>query len=190
MSKPELIIMTDIETLDVGPRSVITQAAFVAAAIDDPEIPIHRHLIYLPIQPQITLQRTISAETIAWWMKQDEEARLKIAESTGDEFEELPALLRAFNRKLDQVSDGRTYEFWARGPQFDVVNLESLMGDCAVQPHWEYQVVRDLRTLMAIAGLKTADVERPPELTAHQADKDCQFQLMCYAAAMRELRRA
>lgn len=185
--KPEVIGMFDIESLDTGPRSIVSQIAFQFFPADDPEKVLGKGLVYLPLQPQVVLKRTLSAQTIAWWMKQPEEARMRFEMSTGDDFEELPSLLRFVNRKVHEYCHDREYEIWARGPQFDIVNIESLMQDVSLEPAWRYSRVRDLRTAMALAGITTEDVERPVEMTEHMADQDVRYQILCYAEAMRHL---
>lgn len=186
--QPEFIAMFDIESLDTGPRSVVSQIAYSIARADDPETIVDQRLVYLPIQPQVVLKRTISASTILFWMKQSDEARARFAENTGEEFEELPALLRHIMRGYANTVLDKETEVWARGPQFDIVNIESLAQDCAVDVPWGYSKVRDLRTLMAMAGIATADVPREPRLKEHMADHDTEYQLQCYVEAMRRLR--
>ena len=187
--KPEICIMYDIESLDTGPRSIVSQIAYQAFPTDDPETVLGKAVVYLPIQPQIELKRTVSADTLVWWMQQSEEARQRFAMSTGDEFETLPALLRFVTRKFIEIVGDKSYEIWARGPQFDIVNIESLMADVAVKVPWRYDRVRDLRTLMAMAGLSTSagDVPRPADMPLHMADHDCRYQILCYAEAIRHL---
>lgn len=186
---PDVLVMADIESLDVGPRSVVSQIGMVFAPAADPETILAEVLVYLPIQPQLTLERTISASTLAFWMKQGEEARKEFEQNTGDDFDELPALLRHVNRKFDQIVDGREYELYARGPQFDIVNIESVMSDVALKPAWRYDRVRDLRTVMALAGLRTADVPRDTtRFPEHMAVADCNYQLQCLAEALKHLR--
>jgi hypothetical protein len=186
---PEVLVMADIESLDVGPRSIVSQIGMVFAPASDPETILKEVLVYLPIQPQIDLNRTLSASTLVWWMKQSDEARKEFEQNTGDDHDELAALLRHVNRQFDQVVDGREYELFARGPQFDITNIESLMADCAVKPTWRYDRIRDLRTVMALAGLRTQDVPRDttrhPE---HMAVADCNYQFQCLTAALRQIR--
>lgn len=186
---PEVLVMADIESLDTGPRSIISQIGMVFVPASDPETVLGEVLIYLPIQPQIDLKRTISADTLAFWMGQGEKARLEFKQNSGDDFEELPALLRHVNRKFESFVDGRDYELYARGPQFDVTNIESAMKDCAVKPAWRYDRVRDLRTVMALAGMRTQDVPRDVErFPEHMAVADCHYQLQCLTAAFRQIR--
>ena len=186
---PEVIVMTDIESLDTGPRSIVSQIAMVFVLASDPETILDEVLVYLPIQPQIDLKRTLSATTLSWWMRQSEEARKEFEQNTGDDFEELPALLRHVNRKFNSVIDGREYELYARGPQFDIVNIESLMTDVAIKPAWRYDRIRDLRTVMALAGLRTGDIPRDlSRFPEHMAVADCHYQIACLTESNRQLR--
>ena len=187
--QPKLICMTDIESLDVGPRSIVSQVAMVFAPVDDPETVIDEVLVYLPIQPQIALKRTLSAKTLVFWMSQSDAARKEFEQNTGDDFEELPSLIRHLIRKFGSIVGDEPVELWARGPQFDVTNIESLALDCGLEMPWRYDSVRDLRTLMALAGLKTADIPRDNEkYPPHMAVADCHYQIQQYAEAMRQLR--
>lgn len=189
-----IMIHVDIESLDTGPKSVVTQIAFLAVDADDPDEGFRREAEeYLPVQPQQTLGRTISFDTILFWMAQDEKAKAKMALSRGNDMDELVANVQSIAYKLQAVIDdvkemGGTYEIWARGPQFDVVNLETLFESCGAAIPWKYDTVRDLRTTMKLAGVATADVPMPAGLVAHHALSDCKYQLVCYGAAMRSLR--
>lgn len=183
-------VMLDLETLDLGPRSAILQVGAIAFPLDDPESEMRRIDQYLPVQPQITLGRTVSFGTIRWWMDQDAKARERFIDNEGNDMDELTALVRSVYRKLNdivaQVGDSNV-EFWAKGPQLDVVNLETLFVDCGVDVPWRYDAVMDLRTLMRLAGVHTADVDRSG-IVPHVAISDCQFQIRCYVEAMRRLR--
>ncbi len=190
-NETKTIIMMDLETLDLSPRSVVTQCAFIATSIDDPETEMRRVDQYLPVQPQIALGRVMSFDTVLWWMKQEDAARSRFIENSGSDMEELLALVRSIHRKLTEVIDqagGKQFvELWARGPQFDVVNLESLFVDCGLKAPWAYDRVMDLRTTMRLAGVSSADVDNSG-ITSHIAVDDCRFQLRCYIEAMKHLR--
>lgn len=191
-STDKMIVMVDIESLDVGPRSIVTQIAMVAASADTEET-FEDHVVwsFLPMQPQLDLihPRTISATTFWWWMQQEDSARMKFEKNIIDDFEALPVLMRHLTREFKRMTDGQDYELWARGPQFDVTNIESLFKDCGMSAPWDYNKVRDLRTLMTEAGLRSADIPRPSHFIEHEAMWDCRYQLMCYFAARKNLRR-
>ncbi len=186
---PEVIVMIDIESLALTSRAVVTQIGMVAVMASDPETVVGETLIYLPIDPQLTLKRDISGSTLAWHMRLPDVARKEIEQSTGTDFDELPSLLRHLIRKFDHYTDGRPYEVYARGPQFDIANIESLLQDVALQAPWKYDRVRDLRTVMALAGMRLQDIPRDEsKYPSHMAAADCHYQLLCLTEALRKIR--
>lgn len=185
-------IMLDLESLDTGPRSVVTQVGIIAFPIDDPDTEMRRISEFLPAQPQMELERTISFQTVLWWIDQDDAARKRLKDSAGNDMEELLALVRSIHRKLSDLirSVGeQNVEIWARGPQFDVVNLESLFVDCGLFAPWRYDTVMDLRSLGRLAGVKSESIDREG-LIPHVAVEDAKFQIRFYVEAMRQLRSA
>ena len=187
----ELLLMLDIESLDVGPRSVVTQIALYGLDTETDEL-LDTHIFsYLPIQPQLDLihPRTISASTLWWWMQQADEAHAAFEHSTSEDFSELGILMNHFVNQFNFMTRGRSYQVWARGPQFDAVNVESLLVDCGLKAPWKYNSVRDLRTLMDEAGIHSADVPEPNGFVAHHAAWDARYQLVCLREAQRRLRR-
>lgn len=191
MTAPKTIIMVDIETLDLATTAVVTQIAFMAApsfAPDNPNDRIAFDEFYLPIQPQLDAGRTVNAKTLAWWMQQEERARTEFAQNINGDSDVLVAFVRSFLRKLQNVLDtvDGEVEVWAKGPQFDIVIIESLVKMCGEEVPWTYDQVRDLRTTMALAGLGRDSVDSTG-FVKHIALEDCRYQLKCYAEAMRAL---
>lgn len=183
------LIMIDIETLALRPKGVITQMAFVAVDAEDLDEEIKQEEMFLPIQPQLDLGRVIDASTILWWMKQEGRAKKYFEESIGDDMDELVSLVQSFVTKLDRVCRSvEEYEIWARGPQFDITCMESLFADTGQETPWAYHRIRDLRTMMSLAGLHTDNVPKPAGLTDHHAKSDCLYQLKQYEMANRKLR--
>jgi hypothetical protein len=160
----------------------------LADAAETIGIPLHS---YLPIDPQVSClipPRQVSGDTIIWWMGQSDLARAKFKESTGNDPEELFSLMRHFVRRFNNITDNsKDYEIWARGPQFDIVAIESLLFQCGIPVPWSYDKVRDLRTLMSLAGISAGSVMQEEGLIAHNALDDCTFQIACYEAAIRAL---
>lgn len=186
--------MVDIESLDVGPKAIVTQIGMLAVDMDDPDTILWAENIFLPMQPQINIERTMSASTLIWWLtdsKITQEARDLFKNNAGDDIEEIASQLRHIERKFNELTDyGKLeYEVWARGPQFDIVNVESLFGDFGMTPPWKYSKVRDLRTIMSAAKLNTSDVERPEVLVEHVGLADAKYQLICLNRAELELRK-
>lgn len=185
-------IMVDIESLDLGPKSVVTQIGLYPFSMEEEEIDSEMVLhTFLPIQPQFDLGRTVSADTLVWWMNQKDEARAGFERNLSDAFEELPVLMRQFVRRFEKITNGlapESYEVIARGPQFDLVNIETLLAQCGERTPWRYDRVTDLRTLMRYAGLHARDVPPPEGFVAHDAGWDCRYQIKQYLAAKRGMR--
>lgn len=182
------IIMVDLETLGKGPDAVVTQAAFKAVYADDPDETVAFESYYLPIEPQTELGRRMDPETVVWWMNQEDKARRKFDKNIGGDVHTLISMVNSFIRDIQVViDDADDYEIWARGPQFDVVILESLFESVATKAPWSYRNVRDLRTLMAITSVKSENV-KSDDIVKHVALEDCRFQIRCWEAAIKVLR--
>lgn len=189
MSK--LIIMHDIETLSLSGIAVITQLGYAAADSVSPTEFIDGFSRDLPCQPQLDIGREIQYSTLLFWLKQPEEARNHLLNLEGDA-DELKSILKRYLRGVEELVTpyrraGKPVEFWARGPQFDMANIGGLLSQFGLPIPWGYDEVRDLRTLMNEAGVKSADVERNPEWILHSALDDSKFQLGGYAAAQTAL---
>lgn len=188
---PSRVLMLDIESLALGTRPVITQVALLGYDLEEDELLEPRHVQFYPVDPQqqIIPPRRISASTIAWWMKQSDEARARFEQSVSDDFAELPALARHLIGTFNQLTlDGRAnYELVARGPQFDVAAIETLLEDLGLKAPWDYSKVRDLRTLLATAGINGMNVPKPAGFIPHVAYWDARWQLNQYIAARRRL---
>lgn len=188
---PQVILMVDIESLALGPRPVITQAAMLGYDLEEDELLEARHVQYYPIEPQqqIIPPRRIMASTISWWMKQSDEARDRFEQSTGDDFAELPALARNLISVFHQLTHGKRYEIWARGPQFDLVALSTLIEELGLETPWSYDLVRDTRTLCATAGINPKNVPKPSGFIPHVAFWDARHEINIYLAAHKALSR-
>jgi len=191
---PTIGLHLDIETLDTGPRSVITQIALTGVDLESEEFLPHPVHSYIPIQPQLDLikPRTISADTLWWWMRQSDEARAEFEKSLGNDFGSLSVLMKHLTMMFNQMTNhGQTdYIVIARGPQFDAVNVESLYYDCGMRAPWEYSRLVDLRTLIREAGI-TKEEEKalaPRGFVAHNAAWDTRLQAKLYFEARRRLR--
>lgn len=188
---PSRVLMIDIESLALGTRPVITQVALLGYDLEEDELLDTRHVQFYPIDPQqqIIPPRRISASTLSWWMKQSDEARARFEQSVSDDFAELPALARHLIATVNQLTDdGRiNYEVVAKGPQFDIAAVETLLEDLGLKTPWDYSKVRDLRTLLATAGINEKNVPKPQGFIPHVAFWDARWQLNQYIAARRRL---
>lgn len=188
---PQVILMVDIESLALGPRPVITQAAMLGYDLEEDELMDARHVQYYPVEPQqqIIPPRRIMASTVAWWMKQSDEARDRFEQSTSNDFQDLPALARNLISVFHQLTHGKRYEIWARGPQFDLVALSTLIEELGLETPWAYDSVRDMRTLCALAGINPKNVAKPAGFIPHVAFWDARYEINIYLAAQKALSR-
>lgn len=188
---PDIIVAIDIESLALGPRPVITQIAMLGYDLQEDELLSPTHVHYYPIEPQqrIIPARVISASTLAWWMKQSDEARDRFELSTATDFEDLVALARnlvtVFNRLTDNGK--ANYEVMAKGPQFDIVAIETLLTELGLEIPWNYRRVRDLRTMLALAGLNERNIPDPAGMIPHVAYWDARKLIDSYLAAKKAL---
>lgn len=189
--KKRLVVHVDVETLGLTGKCVVTQLAALGVDMDDPEAERREVEEYLPIQPQITLGRIMDASTILYWLgpKVSEEARLRFQRSSGNDMDELTALVQSYHSKVSRLIESASYyEVWARGPQFDIVIIESLFNDLGLEAPWAYDRIFDLRTTMNLAGIDKREITPRAGLIEHVALHDCKFQQDCYEEAMRRLR--
>lgn len=187
---PKVIIAMDIESLGLGPRALVTSVGIISASVNDPLTPVREIHDFYPMQPQLELiqPRTVQAGTFAFWLKQGEEARLKLAEGLDGDMDTLRAMVRHTIREFGFMIAGLNkgeYEVWARGPQFDVAAMETLIRELGEEVPWAYDSVRDLRTIMARAAITVDDVTKPEELIQHNALDDARYQMLCYVEANR-----
>lgn len=147
-------LMIDLETLDTASTAVITQVGWAAfnlePSLGDKETN-KGMLSYggfaLNGQHQLRLGRTISADTVAWWLTQDDEPRntmsqsLKITEDMG----------RGNLKKWLARFDWSDVEgVWGHGATFDITLLESLLKTFAINVPWNFRAPRDTRTIFAL----------------------------------------
>lgn len=153
--------MIDIESLGLGPRVVVLQIGAVLFGRDEITIggfpEVNRFSVDLDLQSQIDGGRKIDASTLMWWLTvAPEEARRRVfVERAPRPINAALADLSSFLRGVERV--------WARGPQFDLVNLESLYTDLGMGVPWSYRAVRDSRTLLEFA-------ESAPDITLLEAE--------------------
>lgn len=183
LTEPEadLLLMMDIESLALGPRPVVTQLALLGYEIDLDELLFDQYYQYLPIEPQqqIIPPRKIQASTIAWWMKQSDEAREKFEQSSGDDFEDLVAAIRGFIATFNRLTNNgtRNYELSAKGPQFDVVAIETLILELGLEIPWKHDRVTDLRTDLRRARINPKNVPQPKGTIPHNGYWDARWQI-------------
>lgn len=138
-------MMIDIETLDVLKTAVVTQIGF---CVFQGETVLLERQMNLRVEQQMPSRmgpaagdRTLSWDTIKFWMKQPDASRLSIV----DDRETYPvvAVARAI---LEQAKELEVKRFWAKG-SFDFDILEDLFAQHSNESlAWDFRSKRDLRT--------------------------------------------
>ena len=153
-------MMIDIETLDTANSAVILQVGwclFDQTGINKP------HEMVIDIQEQIDMGRTISADTLRWWMEQPDIARQKVfCSDNTHSTDELGNRLRTI------VGTCGIEHVWSHGPHFDMAILKDLLGDTV----FHYRSPRDTRTMSLLAP----HAMKPAPVTKHSAGDDAYAQ--------------
>lgn len=141
-------IMLDLETLDTTPSAVVISIGAVAF---DPETHALGDKFYVEMTEDTAAQqargRTISGDTVRWWMQQDASAKRVFSESIDgvDRVTTFEALSR-FGLFVAAHGD-RDVELWGNGADFDNIILGSLYDAFGLRKPWSYSRNRCYRTM-------------------------------------------
>lgn len=135
-------ISLDLETMDKKPSSAIISigACYFDRYTGEIGETFHQKV---NLQSCIDVGLTVSADTLMWWLQQDEEAREKLK---GNENE----------RHLSAVLDNLSYFMrdcqmvWGNGATFDNCILENAFNQLGHEAPWKFWNSRDLRTLVDV----------------------------------------
>jgi hypothetical protein len=166
-------IMVDLETLDTAHTAVVLSIGAVAfecgvdQVIDRELDPTNFLYAELEIRDQQRARRTLSTQTVTWWMQQGEDARSLFAR--GRTRFEPAAALTSFNSlvQLNVTADDGPL-IWGNGSDFDNQVLLSLMEAYRIKPAWPYRNNRCYRTLKGLLP----DIELERTGTHHNALDD------------------
>jgi inhibitor of KinA sporulation pathway (predicted exonuclease) len=166
-------VMLDIETLGLEPGASILSIGAVKFDTDGLGERIHRSV---GLRSCEAAGLTIDAETLQWWLDQDDaDSPLTDLLTQGMPLEGALEQLARFCYDADEV--------WAKAPKFDCTHLEHAADAVGVELPWEFYELRDVRT---IAALPIAP-EREQEGTEHDALDDAVYQARIVAETLRRL---
>lgn len=175
-------MMVDIETLGNGPRAAVIQIGLCPFNLETGEI--GPRMAYL-VSPDLR-RFEADASTIAWWMQQNEAARLHVARCIDEGVSSAQALAH-LNAHFAQHVDYDTVRVWALPPQFDLVILENVAREYGYPVPWKYNATRCLRTLETLSGATKEDRVKPE--VEHDAGHDAQAQAMSAVALYARIRK-
>ena len=161
-------LMIDIETLDTRPTAVVLSIGILRF---DPFSRVQALEGSWTLDPaeQLQLGRTMSLDTVTWWMQQGYEARKKAFAS------ELVCSLEDTQRDIIGILGSNNIgHIWANDPDFDCTILRDFVGHDFKWPFYKH---RSIRTIKAIFP----EAYNPPgkeygESVAHDPVEDCNKQ--------------
>lgn len=155
-------IMIDIETLDTIPSAVILS---IGAVSFDPSTKMIGQTFYAntacpeSINNQLRQGRTISGETLNWWMRQTFEAQVVFREHSSSNSDLASSLLVSLELEAHDlrsglpalskfISDnGPSATVWSNGADFDLPILAHAYRNIGYAPPWPYRNTRCYRTV-------------------------------------------
>ncbi len=115
----------------------------------------------------------IDPGTVAWWMRQSDEARAIFAVSGGSLFEVLTDFVDFIGFRREGL------RVWCHGAGFDVPIIEAAMERELVPIPWTYRAIRDTRTILDLADVRIEG----PEAERHDALGDARAQALAVIKA-------
>lgn len=142
-------LMIDIETLGTEDNTIVLSvglALFNWERPDDPVKPVTEFGI--DVREQEKLGRTISVDTLMWWMQQSDKAR-----EVFDERQRRLPCMEAVVQIVNAISIADSV--WANGPDFDCRILGHLTKQILPHsrwPFWKHRCVRTMKSLFPEAA--------------------------------------
>lgn len=152
--------MIDIETLDTCDTALILSIAIVRFSELDG---IHDSAVFYPdFEGQRVEKRTISIDTISWWLQQEEKV-CKMMDIARKNSHFIYHQIAYFLSK-----GGKEFQIWAKDPSFDLDILKNFFH--RHDPLWKYSQERSVRTAYAKLKQKGIEIKKPEK--AHDALSD------------------
>lgn len=164
-------VMIDIETMSTEPNAAI----LTIGAIKFSKNQVVKKLdTYDSFYVRITRESCTNIDchydpnTENWWSKQPAVARYEALENP-----DRVGLGEALYRLSDWMGNSKIV--WANSPNFDCIILENAYKKYNLEVPWKFWDLRDVRTLMSVAGVTRRDI---PTNTQHHALHDCYRQIV------------
>ena len=172
-------IMIDIETLDTKASAVVLQIGAVSFTYNEKgKVEILGQLdIKLPVHAQLGIDRTISLETVKFWLNTPAQQKLLGELLTPDDTYNYHYALNQF---YDFCVAHKPSEYWSQGPTFDMIILEDMLNQnpsMTAEVPWKFYQVRDLRTVQKFVGDDAKSKKMKAENSNHNALDDCLSQI-------------
>lgn len=160
-------LMIDLETLGTSPDSVFLSVAAIQFDIATGKIG-NTFLQNVDLGSALKMGRTISPDTIKWWLEQRQNILLKMFKSPVD----LTVTLAALSKFCGL--NGIVYP-WGNSASFDLGMLNHAFKQCGIAQPWQFYNERCYRTAVQLLpedmkAIKDANL-------AHDPVYDCKYQI-------------
>lgn len=166
-------LMIDFETLGNTPDSAVLSLGAVTFTKDGI---LEEKSWFFDVEAQTTARLAVSFDTVAWWMKQGDEAR-SLFENCIKHGQRPTTILNEFASWLSSDSKYPKTDWslliWSCGATFDIPIIESLMRRSGIPLPWKFWNHRCYRTLKQMFDLEKG--KKNPG-TKHDALDDARFQ--------------
>ena len=160
-------VMLDLETMGNGSFSSILSIGAVEFDINTGETG-NEFYQQINLQSCLDFGLKVKAETIYWWLQQNERARFEICRIGN----ELPRVLLNLNNYFSELGD---FQLWGNGARFDIGILEDAYSVTKINTTWNFRNERDVRTLVSFAP--KIKEHYPFTGTIHNPIEDCKHQI-------------
>ena len=138
-------VMLDLETMGNGPNAAIVAIGAVAFDIEAGTIGSKFYKL-VDLTTAVQCGGVMDAETVMWWVKQGEGARLGLV---ADAAMHIRGALDAFADWLATTANGAQPRVWGNGAAFDNVILASAYRNAGKTVPWQHWNDRCYRTIKA-----------------------------------------
>jgi exodeoxyribonuclease VIII len=171
--------MIDLETMGTRPDSAMVQVAAVAFQPRSGGRVWEAEAFnqYVDLDSCLAIGMLVERDTVAWWLGQSDDARLRLADGMHDDPTPLATVLSCladWPKERMKVGWESVDGVWAKPTSFDLPILKTAYRRLGANVPWHYRSERDMRTALMLLG------EGPPVSTggvAHDALDDCVRQI-------------
>ena len=151
-------VMIDIETLDTAATAVVLSIGAVAFTDDGVECGKFYVELTDDLETQQNAGRTISADTVRWWISQNENAKSLFKDKPIDDPDRVgvATALSSLNKFLNAHGPAEKIKMWANGSDFDNVIMHSLYESFGTRAPWKHYNHRCYRTFKNLPGAPKA----------------------------------
>lgn len=185
MQDKELHLMLDLETAAIAPDAAILSIAIVPFNLDGTVNTEVKYVANVDLTSCFLEGDRIDSDTQRWWLRQSPSARIQLL--TAGKCPIRQAINEAY-KYLAGLAEQYELVMYSRGMDFDFPILEHALHKYA-EPQsmpYAYWNKRDVRTILATAGISKDDVPRVGD--AHTALSDCYTQIAQVQAAYGKLK--